>query len=93
MTTIIGIDPHPGHHATAALDSRGEVRDVREFPNDSGGPAPAHLAWNHTYETVRPHQALGYKTPDQFYRHWLNTNTTRKEPGYCRIFTYNNGLP
>ena len=32
MTTAIGIDPHPGHHAAAALDSRGEVRGVREFP-------------------------------------------------------------
>ena len=32
------------------------------------------LAWDRTYETVRPHQALGCKTPDQFYRHWLNNN-------------------
>ena len=37
------------------------------------------LAWNRTYETVRSHQALDYKPPDQFYRHWLNTNATRKE--------------
>ena len=37
------------------------------------------LAWNHTYEAVRPHQALGYMTPDQFYHHWLNNNATGRE--------------
>ena len=24
------------------------------------------LAWDRVYNTVRPHQALGYKTPQQF---------------------------
>ena len=24
------------------------------------------LAWERVYNTVRPHQALGYKTPQQF---------------------------
>ena len=24
------------------------------------------LAWEHVYNTVRPHQALGYRTPQQF---------------------------
>ena len=32
-----------------------------------------------TYGTAPPHQAPGYKTPEQFYQHWLNTNSTRKE--------------
>ena len=29
-------------------------------------PEPRALAWEHTYNTVRPHQALGYLTPAQF---------------------------
>ena len=34
------------------------------------------LVWNRTYETVCLHPASGYKTPDQFYHYWLNTNAT-----------------
>ena len=37
------------------------------------------LTWNRTYETVRPHQALGYKTTDLFYCHRLDTNAEGKE--------------
>jgi hypothetical protein len=28
---------------------------------------------------VRPHQALGYKTPEQFYHDWLKNHYTRQE--------------
>ena len=51
-----------------------EFYQVEDLPADLGGLEQALLAWNRTYETVRPHQALGYKTPDQFYRQWLNNN-------------------
>ena len=44
-----------------------------------GGLEAALLAWNRAYETVRPHQALGYKTPDEFYHDWLGTRFSRKE--------------
>ena len=56
-----------------------EFYQVEDLPADLGGLQQSLLAWNRTYETVRPHQALGYKTPDQFYHHWLNTNATGKE--------------
>tara|TARA_B100001971_G_C18170823_1_gene527012 strand:+ start:611 stop:1294 length:684 start_codon:yes stop_codon:yes gene_type:complete len=56
-----------------------EFYQVEELPADLGGLEAALLAWNHLYETVRPHQALGYKTPDQFYRDWLYTHPMRKE--------------
>ena len=56
-----------------------EFYQVEELPADLGGLEQALVAWNRTYETVRPHQALGYMTPDQFYRHWLNANTIGKE--------------
>ena len=56
-----------------------EFYQVEDLPTDLGSLEQALLAWNRTYETVRPHQALGYKTPDQFYHHWLDTNTKGKE--------------
>lgn len=55
-----------------------EFYQVEELPDDLGGTEQALLAWNHTYETVRPHQALGYMTPDQFYHHWLNNNSGKE---------------
>jgi putative transposase len=35
------------------------------------------LAWEHTYNTIRPHQALGYLTPLEFL---TQSSTQRKEP-------------
>ena len=28
-------------------------------------------AWNHVYEEIRPHAALGYLTPNAFYAQWV----------------------
>jgi len=55
-----------------------EFYQVQDLPADLGGLQTALLAWNRAYESVRPHQALGYLTPDQFYQNWLN-NHQRKE--------------
>jgi len=35
------------------------------------------LAWEQTYNSIRPHQALDYRTPLEFLEHW---KTKRKEP-------------
>ena len=56
-----------------------EFYQVADLPTDLGGLQDALLAWNHIYETVRPHQALGYLTPAQFYQSWLATHPTGKE--------------
>ena len=56
-----------------------EFYQVDDLPADLGGQEAALLRWNQVYETVRPHQALGYKTPEQFYQHWLSTHPIRKE--------------
>ena len=48
-----------------------EFYQVEELPADVGRLEVALLAWNRVYEQVRPHQALGYKTPEQFYQDWL----------------------
>ena len=49
------------------LTDEEEFCQVEDLPADLGGLEQALLDWNRTYETVRPHQVLGYKTPDQFY--------------------------
>ena len=56
-----------------------EFYQVEELPADMGGLEAALLAWNQVYEQVRPHQALGYKTPEQFYRDWLENHYTKQE--------------
>ncbi len=57
-----------------------EFYQVEELPAELGGLEAALLAWNHVYETVRPHLALGYKTPEQFYQDWLSSHPKiRKE--------------
>jgi transposase InsO family protein len=56
-----------------------EFYHVHELPADLGGLEHALLAWNQVYETIRPHQALGYLTPDKFYRQWTAANHQRKE--------------
>ncbi len=38
---------------------------------------PKLLEWERTYNTVRPHQALGYLTPQQFLQ--AHCNNPRKE--------------
>lgn len=56
-----------------------EFYHVQELPADLGGLEGALLAWNHVYENVRPHQALGYRTPEEFYQQWLTAQIQRKE--------------
>jgi len=56
-----------------------EFYHVQERPADFGGLETALLAWNRLYESRRPHQALGYLTPDQFYQQWTAANHQRKE--------------
>lgn len=67
MTTIIGIDPHPGHHAAAALNTQGEVQRVEEFPNSPEG-LEAFLAWLEGLESFK----LAVEGPTQsFFAAWL----------------------
>ena len=68
-----------GALSEASAPTSEEFYQVEDLPADLGRLEQALLAWNHTYETVRPHRALGYKPPDQFYYNWLNTNATGKE--------------
>ena len=56
-----------------------EFYQVEDLPVDPSGLEAALQAWNRVYEQVRPHQALGYKTPEQFYQDWIKTHSSKKE--------------
>ena len=56
-----------------------EFYQVEELPADLDGLLQALLSWNQTYERIRPHQALGCKTPEGFYQDWMSANSERKE--------------
>jgi transposase InsO family protein len=56
-----------------------EFYQVEELPTHFGQLEAALLHWNRVYETIRPHQALGYKTPEQFYQDWLAGHSPGKE--------------
>jgi transposase InsO family protein len=47
-------------------------------PPDSLSQLPERLrAWETVYNTVRPHQALGQLTPNEFYQLWVTTQAER----------------
>jgi putative transposase len=48
-----------------------EFHQVEDMPHTVPELEAALAAWNHIYEEVRPHQALGYLTPNAFYAQWL----------------------
>jgi len=57
-----------------------EFYQVEDLPVDPDGLEAALQNWNQiTYEQVRPHEALGYKTPEAFYQDWLKSHSPRKE--------------
>jgi transposase InsO family protein len=56
-----------------------EFYQVEDLPADLRGLDRKLQAWNHTYETVRPHQALGYLTPEAFYQQWQHLHPRGKE--------------
>ena len=54
-----------------------EFYEVTEFSLEVATPNQELRAWERTYNTIRPHQALGYLTPHQFVALW---QSQRKEP-------------
>jgi putative transposase len=59
-----------------------EFYQVEEPPADLGGPQSALSAWNKVYEGLRPHQALGYLTPDEYYQNWLIDHQRKEVVSY-----------
>src|SRR5439155_27241709 len=62
-----------------------EFHQVEDLPSSVGGLEQALAAWNHIYEEVRPHQALGYRTPNAFYARWLTERAGPNKVGLSDI--------
>jgi len=55
-----------GHVERANRTHTEEFYEVEDFPLEIPALNLALQAWEHTYNTIRPHQALGYLTPQQY---------------------------
>ena len=49
---------------------REEFYDVYDLDWTAAGVRPALLAWEQVYNTIRPHQSLGYLTPQEYVTQW-----------------------
>ena len=47
-----------------------EFYEITDAEPDLAGLRPALLAWEETYNIVRPHRALGYLTPAEYLACW-----------------------
>ncbi len=56
-----------------------EFHEVEELAATASGLERQLIAWNAVYEDIRPHQALGYLTPNEFYAQWLAEQASGKE--------------
>jgi transposase InsO family protein len=55
-----------------------EFYEVTNFPLEVAALNQELLAWEHTYNTIRPHQALAYLTPHQFVTQWQHQRKEAK---------------
>lgn len=53
------------------LTDEQEFYEVEEISSSLPALEAKLLAWNVVYEDVRPHEALGYLTPNEFHARWL----------------------
>ena len=57
-----------GHVERAQRTHTEEFYEVMDFPLEIAALNQTLLAWEHTYNTIRPHQALDWKTPMEYIR-------------------------
>jgi len=55
-----------GHVERAHRTHTEEFYEVADFPLEISSLNQALLAWEHTYNTLRPHQALDWRTPQEY---------------------------
>jgi transposase InsO family protein len=66
-----------GHVERAQRTHQEEFYQVVDLPDTIGELRQKLRAWETVYNTIRPHQALGQRTPEEFYQQWLATRTER----------------
>jgi len=66
-----------GHVERAQRTHQEEFYQVADLSWTVSELRPQLLAWEKVYNTVRPHQALGQRTPREFCQEWLATRTER----------------
>lgn len=57
-----------------------EFHEVEELPMSVAELDAKLVIWNRVYEEVRPHAALAYLTPNEFYAHWLAEQAAPQGP-------------
>lgn len=67
-----------GHVERAQRTHQEEFYQVEDLPDTIGELRQKLRAWETVYNTVRPHQALGQRTPWEFCQQWLATQTERR---------------
>ena len=67
-----------GHVERAQRTHQEEFYQVVDLPDTIGELRQKLRAWETVYNTIRPHQALGQRTPEEFYQQWLATQTERR---------------
>jgi len=53
-----------------------EFHEVEELASTAEGLERQLVVWNRVYEEIRPHQSLGYLTPNEFYAQWVAEHPT-----------------
>jgi transposase InsO family protein len=66
-----------GHVERAHRTHREEFYQVVDLPDTLAQLRERLRAQETVYNTIRPHQALGQRTPWEFYQQWLSTQTER----------------
>lgn len=64
-----------GHVERAHRTHKEEFYQVEDLPDTIGELRQRLRAWETVYDTVRPNQAIGQRTPQEFYQEWLDTHT------------------
>ena len=67
-----------GHVERAQRTHQEEFYQVVDLPDTIGELRQELRAWETIYNTVRPHQALGQRTPWEVCQQWLATQTERR---------------
>jgi transposase InsO family protein len=63
-----------GHVERAHRTHQGEFYDLQEIPEALGAHNMVLRDWEDIYNSIRPHQALGYLTPNEFIARWQATH-------------------